>query len=309
MSALDFERHTMPNGSECWYRDSDHSYWLDVKPKRKRDPEGDWKGVGRLTGVSTAASPFDFQPDSLMRWAAKTNGIGVAELVKATYEADRTFEEMLQDLEWLLSPESIWQALERESLTFNDIRDQAAERGTNVHKHSLYELALGKPVSAHDAMTEEEQGYARGVEAFWLEHMPETFQAEKVVMDAELGVAGRLDWRGRLQARCGRPACPCQAIQLVGEDDPSMLLLDAKTSGYIPTKHHVQIAGYEHCCQVCGIGTSVAAWILQVSEDGGWELVPCRAGLEDFKVAVEAYRRAGKINNAARADRKERVAA
>jgi hypothetical protein len=308
---LDFERHTMPNGSECWYRDSDHSYWLGVEPKRKRDPEGDWKGVGRLTGVSTAASPFDFQPDALMRWAAKTNGIGIAELVNCALnmcDEDPTLN-LRDELTWLLDAETIWKALERDSLTFNDIRDQAAERGTNVHKHSLYELALGKPVSAHDEMTEDEQGYARGVEAFWLEHMPETFQAEKVVLDAELGIAGRFDWRGRLQARCGRPTCPCRAIQIVGEDNPSMLLLDAKTSGFIPLKHHVQIAGYGHCCEVCGIGSCDAAWILQVDGDGGWELVPGQATAEDFMGAVDVYRRAARIDSAAKADRKIRAAA
>lgn len=308
MSALDFERHTMPNGAECFYRDSDHSYWLGIEPKAKGDPEGDWKGCGRLTGVSTASSPFDFQPDALMRWAAKTNGIGVAELVQTTFdvcEGDPTLN-LRDELAWLLDPDSIWQALERDSLTFNDVRDQAAERGTNVHKHSLYELACGKPVSAHDAMTDEEQGYARGVEAFWLEHMPETFQAEKVVMDAELGVAGRLDWRGRLQARCGRLDCPCRFLPIVGDDHPAMLLLDCKTSGYIPTKHHVQVAGYDHCCRASGIGHSDQGWILQVDGDGGWEIVLGCAFPEDFEVAVDAYRRAAKIKSRARADRKAR---
>lgn len=302
----DFSEHQVPSGAVCFYRDADHSYWRGIEPKKKGDPEGDWKGVGRLTGVSTAASPFDFRPDNLMRWAAKTNGIGIAELWNRAMEID---DPRPADFEWLTDADSIWKMLERESLTFNDVRDQAAERGTNVHKYSLYELATGKLVSAHDAMTDEEQGYARGVEAFWLEHMPETFQAEKVVMDLELGVAGRLDWRGRLRARCGRPGCPCQAIRIVGEDHPSMLLLDAKTGKFTPNKHHVQVGGgYEHCARVSGIGESDAQWLLQVDREGDWEIVLCRATPGDFVAAVDVYRRSARIAKAATADRRELVA-
>lgn len=85
-----------------------------------------------------------------------------------------------------------------------------------------------------------------------------------------------------------------------------MVLLDAKTSGYIPLKHHVQIAGYEHCCEVCGVGSCDAAWILQVDENGGWELAPGRATVEDFTQAVDVYRRAARVDREAKADRKAR---
>ena len=300
----DYTEHVMPNGAVCFYRDDDHSYFTGIEPKKKREPEGEWKGCGRLTGISTVSSPFDFNPENLMRWAAKTNGIGIAMLVGEALSADHDAETIRTQLAWLENDVTIWHALEASSLTFNDVREIAAERGTNVHKHSLYALAMGKSISDHEELTDDERGYAHGVEAFWLEHHPEPFQAEKVVMDTDLGVVGRFDLRCRLQAWCGRPRCPCRAVT-VGKD---MVMLDAKTSGFIPTKHHVQVAGYDWCAIQSGIGGSSAQWILQVDEHGGWELIPVRATAQDFMVAVDAYRRAGRINNAARADRKEREA-
>ena len=170
----DFEQHVVPSGAVCYYRDADHTYWRGIEPKKKRDPEGEWKGCGRLTGVSTASSPFDFNPDNLMRWAARTNGIGVAQLVNMILEAG----EGVESFEWLRTAESIWTTLTEQGLTYADVRDARAEEGTNVHKHALYALATGKPVPDYHELTDAEQGYGSGVAAFWLEHFPEPLDAE-----------------------------------------------------------------------------------------------------------------------------------
>lgn len=298
----DFEEHVMPSGAVCFYRESDHSYWPTIKPKSKK-PDAEWSGCKpQFTGVSTVSSPFDFKPDGLMRWAAKTNGIGIAMLAAGALELDDA-DDIRAQLAWLDNERTIWSALEEAELTYNDLRDMRAEEGTNVHKHALHELATGSPVPAYDELTEAETGYAQGVVGFWLAHAPATLSAEQVVMDAELRVAGRLDLRARLQARCGRKRCPCRLLDL-----GDLFLADAKTSGYIPTKHHVQVVGYEHCAVVSGFEPTRAQWILQVDEQGGWELIPARATPEHFKTAVAAYRGAYEINKAAEADRKERLA-
>lgn len=294
----DFERCEVPSGAVCYYRDSDHSYWRTIEPRRKRDPEGEWKGGGRLTGVSTVSSPFDFNPDNLMRWAARTNGIGIAQLVNAAIEED---DPDPPQIDWLRSHETIWTVLTEQGLTYADVRDARAEEGTNVHKHALYALATGKPVPDYHELTEAEQGYGAGVADFWLEHFPDPLSAETVVMDLELGVAGRLDLRTRLRARCGRSECACHTLPKNG-----IAMLDAKTSGFIPNKHHVQIAGYEKCARVSGLGESDAQWILQVDAEGGWELIPVRATARHFDLAVEVYRGSADISKAAKADRKER---
>ena len=122
MSRWHFTEHEMPNGTACWFRHTaadgseDHKYYRQIEPVRKRELDGAWKGVGRLAGVTTVVAPCDFQPNALMRWAAKTNGVGVAELyARAVREAEREHEagrgEVELDLSWLEDSGSIWRAL------------------------------------------------------------------------------------------------------------------------------------------------------------------------------------------------------
>lgn len=304
MSESDFERCEVPSGEVCYYRDRDHAYYESIKPKRKSDPDGEWQGVGRLSGVSTVVGPADFRAENLLRWAARTNGIGVAMLAAETLQSEVVLAAELKDeLAWLNSADTIWRALQEQSLTYEDVRDEAAKRGTNVHKHALHELALGHPVPAYEEMTVEEQGYAAGVSGFWLDHDPKPEYSEQVVVDLDLGVAGRLDLIARLGAHCGDPKCPCQDLALGGR-----FLGDCKTSGsgFISSKSHAQIGGYEHCAKVSGFGATDAQWILQVDGEGGYKVMECHADPDDFRVFVDAYRRSGRISKEAKADRKER---
>jgi hypothetical protein len=301
----------MPNGTACWFRHTaadgteDHKYYRGIEPKRKRELDGEYKGVGRLAGVTTVVAPCDFQPNALMRWAAKTNGIGVAELYQRAVsraEADHEagFAAAVPDLDWLADSGSIWRALTVAGLTYEDLREARAEEGTNVHKHALYALAAGKEVPDFERLSEAEQGYARGVSAFWLDHEPVTGSAEQVVCDLDLGVAGRYDWEGSL-APCGREGCGC-----AGQLTLFSALLDAKTSGFISVKSHAQVAGYELLKVTCGFPASRNLFILQVDDGGGYELIPVHAAGEDFVAAFGLYRRTQRISSAAAADRKAR---
>lgn len=278
-----FERHELPDGSVVFYRDSDHSYWRDIKPNGDR-----WSGTGRLTGVSTVVAPLDFRPDNLMKWAAKLNGQGVAILAKVGLDCI-DLDDMRSSLSWLESADSIWQALVESGLTFEQLRDDAATRGTNVHKHALHALATGAPVPAFDRLTEEEAGYARGVMAFWHECEPEPLQAEQVVFSDRLGVAGRFDLRARLTG-------VYNGQSFLG----ATCLIDAKTSGYIAAKQHGQLAGYDLLAQECGIGASDRLLILQVTPEGGYELIDAAATGDDFEDALRVYRASGRISKVAR---------
>jgi hypothetical protein len=282
----DFERHEMPDGTSVYYRDSDHSYWRDIKPKGKA-----WSGTGRLTGVSTVCAPLDFRPDNLMRWAARLNGEGIAILASEGLSCDDV-EDMRASLAWLGSADAIWQALQDSELTFEHVRDRAAARGTNVHKHALHALASGAAVPAFDQLTEEERGYARGVMAFWHECEPETLQAEQVVWSDRLGIAGRFDLRARLMGSY-------RGQSLLG----ATCMVDAKTSGFIAAKHHGQLAGYDLLARECGIGESERRLILQVGDDGSYELLDSAASHDEFEDALRVYRSAGRIGRATRAAR------
>lgn len=267
------ERIDLPSGESLWYVDADHSYW-------RHNPETGKKGK-RLTGVTTACKPCDFNPDGLLRWAARTQLIGVAEL------AEPLTSDHGADLGWLTSQEGIQSALEDAELTFEHIRDRAAKRGSNVHEIALQALALGRSVPDLDSLTEEERGYAQAVMSFWLEEEPEVEQVEQIVYSERLGVAGRLDLRCSIASRDG-----------IG-------VLDAKTGRYISAAAHTQVGGgYPLLAEESGFGSSEWALILKLSEDGTYELIEAQAEPEDFEAAVDMYRRSARINREAGKARK-----
>jgi hypothetical protein len=269
-----FECHVMPDETAVFYRDAGHSYWRDVKAK----PDGTVGGTGQLTGVSTVVAPLDFNSDGLLGWAARLTCEGVAALVAADLDFD--------DSAWLESGPSIAVALKEAELTWKHLRDQAAKRGTNVHLRALHALAKGAAVPDFAALTEEEQGFARGVLAFWHEHEPEPLESEQVVWSATHGVAGRFDLRCLL--------------------DGLVVLLDAKTatSDFVPAKHHAQLAGYELLARECGFTPSTRQVMLRVTADGGYELVESTAGPEDFLAALTVYRASARISRECKAARK-----
>lgn len=270
----DTEVHTLPSGTTVAYRDRDHSYWTSAAPQS----DGTAKCSGRLTGVSTVVSPLDFYPEHLIRWAARMQCEGIAALYAGAVAAD-TLDELRSSLQWLTSSESIDAALANARLRYSDRRDDAATRGTNVHKHALHALAEGEPVPRRGDLTDEEWGYARGVMAFWHECEPDPIAAEFVVCDPDLGVAGRADL----------------LAEITHDGVRQRVLLDAKTSGFIPVKHHGQLALYAHCAAVSGYGNVDLGLILQVDAHGRYRLIPVCATEEDARAAVDLYRRAGRI--------------
>lgn len=269
------ERIDLPDGSRVWYFDEDHSYWLC------KEDGGRGK---RLSGVTTVISPFDSDYSSkqnLLKWAARTNGIGVAQLAAEGLSLEDV-EDMRSALGWLGSADSIWTELEEAKLTFEDVRDKASKRGTNVHEMALAELGRGRPVPKFEGMTPEEIGYAKAVAAFWLDKSPDPDAVEQVVFSPEMFVAGRLDFLGGLGTREGRG------------------VIDAKTSGFIGVKDHVQVAGYRMIAKECGFGDTDWGYILQLREDGTYRLIESVATPEQFKLGLDTYRAAGKIKREAK---------
>lgn len=284
-----FEQHVMPNGTKVYYRDSNHSYWRDIKPGK-----GAYTGTGRLTGVSTVVAPIDFRPDNLMRWAARLNGQGVAAAAAEALRAG-TIEEIRSRLRWLADGDSIWRELEMRGLLYDQARDRKATIGTNVHEVALAALAAGRPVPDLASLTEEERGYAQGVIKFWLDHEPRALQTEQVVCDLELGVAGRFDLRAALHGTyCGEPL------------DGAICMVDAKTGTFRSAKEQAQLSGYEMLADQCGFGACDRMFILQVLPDGEYKLIEGRSTRAAFINAVKVYRDSAQINTAARRER-ERV--
>lgn len=268
LSPSTFEIHRLPNGLEVPYRDSDHSYW------REMVSNGDgFKGRGRLTGVSTVVGPMDWKPDNLMGWAAKLELEGLCQLMAQDGVAV-SFD----------SAQSLRDTLQAHGLTWRDVREQAAHRGTKVHQHALHALAEGEQI-AFDELNEEEAGYAQGVAGFWLDHEPKVLAAEAVVADLELGVAGRLDLMCELNGR--------------------RVIVDAKTSRYLSAKFVAQLAGYAMLAESSGYGAVDGGAILQVRPDASYRLIEVDLESADFLAALDVYRRNAVIKKGLRKAEKE----
>ena len=111
------EKIDLPGGESLWYFDEDHSYW-------RHNPKTGKRGR-RLTGVTTVVKPLDYNPENLLRWAAKTQCKGIALLAEEASPEDL--------LRWLHNPDAIWRELEDHGLTYENVRDKAGVEGTNAH--------------------------------------------------------------------------------------------------------------------------------------------------------------------------------
>jgi len=273
----------LPNGQKLWYIDKhptdpkqDHSYW-------RHNPDTGRKGT-RLTGVTSAVKTLDYDPKNLLRWAARTQLLGVAQLYLA---------ESSEFAAWLTSPDRMWKELEDHGLTYDQIRDKAGDEGTNVHVLAFQALAMGRPVPDFNRFNERELQRALAVSQFFLDHEPKAAQVEQVVYSEALRVAGRLDFRGRLLAECDRSSCACHSAKGPG-------VIDLKTGGFISCAAHAQVGGgYPLLAEESGFGESNWAAILQVFDDGTYEFFKAEGTPESFESALETYRFAGKINGAA----------
>jgi hypothetical protein len=283
----DGQRIDLPSGDSLWFYEADHSYW-------RHNPETGERGR-RLSGVTTVCKPLDYNPENLIRWAAETQCKGIAELY---------LREPAEYLHWLTDPGLMWKRLNEEGLTYDQIRDLAGDEGTNVHKAAFQELAEGKPGLDFSGFNLREIALAEAVASFWFDHDPSASQVEQVVYSKRLGVAGRLDFRGRLGAKCANPICACQ------EADGPPGVIDLKTGGFISCAAHAQVGGgYPLLAEESGFGGSNWAAILQVFDDGSYEFFRAEGSPESFECAVEAYRVAGKINGAAAKAREARKTA
>lgn len=250
----------LPNGTRCFYKDADHSYW-----RCKADGT---RGT-RLTGVSTVSAPLDFRPDPLLRWASRLTLEGVVRAFAGQEVPSDPFvlSARLADL----------------NLDWESIRDEAGAGGTNIHAQVLHALATGGEVPNLDDLPPEQRGKGQAVMKWWLDHDPTVLQAEQVVLCEEHGFAGRFDLR-----------CEIQGV---------IHMVDLKTGGFIPTKAHAQVAGYDLGAIESGFGPSTCLVIVQVAEDGTYRQIPVHATHEDFLAAVRVYRAAGRIGGAAKRDR------
>ena len=258
-----FEVHRLPNGGTVYYDPGPHRYYAELNAK----PDGTYaykRGSG-LTGISTISKAIDSDPGGLLHWATKLDQEGIAEL--ACRSADNG-----GDLGWLRTRESIDAALRENELTWRHVRDRAAERGTNVHERIFAALAISDRPPSLAELSDTERAYGQAAFAWWRDHEPEPIHVEQVTASLEDGIAGRFD--------------------LLCEIDGERVLVEAKTreKGEARKADHVQLAGYELCNRVCGLGVSDRRLVLLLKPDGTYEQRTGVATEDDFIRALAVHR-------------------
>lgn len=112
-----------------------------------------------------------------------------------------------------------------EKLDINNIKDEAADRGTMVHT-AIEEIGTHDVLPDLNDFDEMFQGYIAAVCRWWLEQEPEFHRQEVIVASRRLAYCGRFD------LDCTMPAY-------------GRALTDFKTSKAIYDSHHEQLALYE----------------------------------------------------------------
>lgn len=274
-----FELHRTPDGDEVYFDPEPHRYYGEVKENKKSKGGYSFVRDSQMVGCSTPAKCLDTNVDPLLWWAAKLDQIGVATLAEQALDSG-------DSLEWLRSQPSIASALRQAGMTWHDVRDQAAQRGTNVHERIFLALASGDRPPSLAALSGAERAYGQAAIRWWRDRKPEPLYAEQVTICRALGVAGRFDLLCRI--------------------DGKSVLVDAKTREKFKVRRsdHVQLAGYEMCNVSCEIGASDYQLALILCPDGTYLEHENLAEESDFITALDAYRRGGDLEKRMREDEK-----
>lgn len=272
-----FEEHTLPDESVVYYEpDPVHAYYGEVKPNAKSRGGYSFVRASRYAGVSTVVKPIDPDPTGLMWWTSKLDQLGIAELARECLNKG-------ESLEWLRSQRTIDERLRERELTWDKVRDKAADRGTAIHERIFLALAQGEAVPSLSKLSDEERAYGQGAIRWWRKRKPTPLYAEQVTLCRAHSVAGRFD--------------------LLCEIDGERVLVDAKTreKGVARKGDHAQLAGYEMCNEACGIGGSDRQLALILKPDGSYLEVESVGTEADFIAALEAYRCGGDLDKRMRA--------
>lgn len=213
----------------------------------------------RIVSVTTALGVLD--KPALLYWAANQTAEGAWRLMQ-------TEGYTLPDEGWKLHSD-----MKRAGLDAFARRDEAAERGTGIHKINedwINHGTIPKPSEVLPSW----RGYLKAWLNWITAEEPTFLESELVVGSATHGYAGTRDTVVRTMVP-GR----------------GRVLFDLKTSKRVyPTSHFPQLMAYEIAGVECGEDPTDAQAIVRLDEDGSYEIVYSVAEPEDFLSVLRAYR-------------------
>ncbi len=252
MSDSEFQPY---DGFEVEYRDASHRYWIWPDG---RTEAATVERLNREPVISVTSALSILDKPALRRWQGNEDATAVLGL-----ERDG-------ELRGVPTDKAIYVARER-GYGAEALRDKGGARGTAVHEALRLWCAEQKIPNLSD-YPDETRGYVQAMCDFLVVEQPEPIIVERIVGSPRYGYAGRLDLIGMLK---GKRAC-----------------LDAKTgtNAGLYREAHTQLVGYEETFPECGIEPVEESWVLELREDGSWEL---RRGLgrpEHWFAVLEAHK-------------------
>lgn len=261
---------TLPNGSVI-------EYWGEIGEDGEPQQRRYLVDGRRLPSVSTVAKYLDADPTGLLYWASGLTCEGVAQLAQQS-----------GSINWINSADSIKAALREAELTWKHVRDQAAQRGTDVHERIFAALSDRRTLPDLSSLSDDDRGFGQAAIRWWNDRGPRPILAEQ--MTAGDGFVGRFD--------------------LLAEVDGGLTLIDAKTRAK-PTDRisdHVQLAGYAEALEASGQPVPARTLILILMPDGEYREVEGQGAANDWYAALSAYQ-ANRMLSKRMRDAKKLVAA
>lgn len=191
-------------------------------------------------------------------WWGYNQGInGVIEVLR-NYDIDTEHEDVLKNIK---------QAIRTLQLTPNHVLNNAAKRGTTVHKAFETFADSGN----WPEVEKDYQGYVKSIQAFIEKYEPEIIAVEQKVYSPSLKVAGTFD-----------------ALMNI---DNTLCLVDFKTSKAIYPTHQIQVSAYEGMRQELKMGNEAQPLIVRAKESGREaEVKESISSYEDFKTVYNVYK-------------------
>lgn len=282
-SASNVQYDRTPSGIEVMYQSSPRLYKL-------RNDDTPWEDVPEVPSVTTVLDILN--KGGLPWWGQKVGVKGVLSLLSrgaltSAFDWDTDTERLVHGEEYA-TEDSIVSLMTEHKLTVNHTRDDAADRGVNVHDALESWGATGK-LPNPDEFPENEQPYVKGLLAFLTDVQPVAVRQEVMVGSLEYGFAGRFDLVARVDhERDYTERCYPKRADKRNLLDPGTFLLDLKTSKGVYSSHHLQLAAYELAAIECGYEPTDARGVIHVTDTGKYELVFSTNASGDQFLAVRA---------------------
>jgi len=281
----DVQKGTSPSVEEPWgvansVTPSGLEVYYQAGPKRLYRIRNTWRGPevdipSEWQEVPSVSTVLDcLEKGGLSWWGMKVGVEGALHLI------DSGFASSPED-----DAERVIELLKEHKLTVNHVKNQAADRGTNVH--SALESWVETGVTPDpNLFPENERGYVQGLLAFINDAHPHPLHSELMVASMK-GFAGRFDLLANLDGEVVTKTYPKR--KPIRSQISGAWLLDLKTSKDVYPSYHLQLAAYREAMTECGYGTADHAGVVRVTSDGRYELVESKASFDDFLHVLNTY--------------------